>query len=512
MHTSADVRAHVRPETRPRLAGGVAGAEEVLELVETATRALADGAVDRSGPAPAGGPAAVAAMLAAQGVDLLPDNGIGAEAALRELTRLLAAGSVDPSHPWCAAHLHGPPLAVAAVADLVAAVLNPSMDSWDQAPMGSELERELTAEFARLCFPAAPSPDAVVTSGGTESNVLGLLLARQTAADQGFSVVRTVCGANAHHSVARAAWLLGLPSPIVVPCHGGRMRPDALAEVLADLYDPAIVVATAGTTDAGVIDPLPRIAELCRSANAFLHVDAAYGGGVLCSARLRPLLDGLELADTVSVDLHKFGWQPIAAGLLAVRDTKSLTALDVRAEYLNAADDTEAGLPDLLGRSLRTSRRADVFKIAVTLRALGRSGLAGLVERCCATAAELAGAVAAHPGLRLWGRPDLSTVLVRPLLADELAGELGAEAGDILVARVRRRLLEDGVAVLGRASAGPSTSDGDDGASRLWLKLTLLHPTAELRDYLPLLDIVAARAHQELESVVADLDRALVVR
>ncbi|HEU5110756.1 MAG TPA: pyridoxal-dependent decarboxylase, partial [Micromonosporaceae bacterium] len=319
--------------------------------------------------------------------------------------------------------------------------------------------------------------------------------------------------ANSHHSVARAAWLLGLPSPVVVPCHGGRMRPDALAEALAGVSEtPVIVVATAGTTDAGLIDPLPEIAEVTRAANAFLHVDAAYGGAALCSDTLRPLLDGVELADTISMDLHKFGWQPIAAGLLAVRDTKSLTALDVRAEYLNPGDDTEAGVPDLLGRSLRTSRRVDAFKIAVTLRALGRSGIGALIEHCCRTAAEVATAVDDHPALRLWGRPRLSTVLFRPLLADELAGELGPEAGDTLVARVRRRLLEDGVAVLGRAALGPSTSDGDDGTSRLWFKLTLLHPNADARDYLPLLDIVAARAHEELDAVVADLDRPLAIR
>ncbi|HEV2781216.1 MAG TPA: aminotransferase class V-fold PLP-dependent enzyme, partial [Actinophytocola sp.] len=458
----------------------------------------------------AGGPAAVAAMLATQGVDLLPERGVGASAAIGELTRLLAAGSVDPSHPWCAAHLHCPPLAVAAVADLVASVLNPSLDSWDQAPMASELERELTGGFARLCYPAAPAPDALVTSGGTESNVLGLLLARHAAAEQGSSVVRIVCGGNAHHSVARAAWLLGLPEPVVVACRGGRMRPDALADALADLYQPAVVVATAGTTDTGTVDPLPEIAEASRRANAFLHVDASYGGTALCSDRLAGLLEGLDLADTVALDLHKFGWQPIAAGLLAVRDTKSLTALDVRADYLNAADDTDAGLPDLLGRSLRTSRRLDAFKIAVTLRALGRRGVGELVERCCDAAGELAGGIEAHPALRLWGVPALSTVLFRPLLADEVAGELGADAGDALVAGVRRRLLEEGVAVLGRANSGPSTPDGDDGASRLWLKLTLLNPGAGAADYLPLLDVVAARARDELRFVVADLDRTLL--
>lgn len=492
------------------LAGGVAGAGEVRKLVEVALGAVAKGVEDRDGPAPGGGPVAVAARLA--GVELVPERGIGARQAIQELSELLAAGSADPSHPWCAAHLHTPPLAVAAAADLVAGVLNPSMDSWDQAPIASELERELTGAVARLCYPGVATPDALVTGGGTESNVLGLLLARHAAAEQGCAVVRVVCGANSHHSIARAAWLLGLPEPLVVDCQGGRMRPDSLAHVLADLYEPAVVVATAGTTDAGIIDPLPEIAEVSRRANAFLHVDAAYGGAALFSDRLRGLLEGLELADTVALDLHKLGWQPIAAGLLAVKDAKSLMALDIQADYLNPDDDIEAGLPDLLGRSLRTSRRADAFKIAVTLRALGRAGMGELVEHCCRTAGELAEEIDGHPALRLWGMPTLSTVLFRPLLADELAGELGPEAGNTLVARVRRRLLEDGTAVLGRAAIGPSTPDGDDGSNRLWLKLTLLHPHATVADYRALLDVIAERAREELGSVVAELERTLAIR
>jgi L-2,4-diaminobutyrate decarboxylase len=235
----------------------------------------------------------------------------------------------------------------------------------------------------------------------------------------------------------------------------------------AGLDRPAVVVATAGTTDTGAIDPITEIRAV--ATDAWLHVDAAYGGAALFSDRLAPLLDGVAEADSVSMDLHKFGWQPIAAGVLATR--RSLAALDVRADYLNAADDTEAGLPDLLGRSLRTSRRPDAFKIAVTLRALGRNGIGALVERCCDVAGEVADLVAAHPGLTLWARPELSTVIFRP-----------AGATDADVAGIRRRLLEDGTAVLGRA-----TVDG-----QVWLKLTLLRPGATSAEYADLLDLVAS--------------------
>ncbi|MFL6119401.1 pyridoxal phosphate-dependent decarboxylase family protein [Actinophytocola sp.] len=437
------------------LAGGVAGAKPVRELVAVALDAMATAAP--AGPVPRGGPAAVAAAVhSVIGTDLLPEHGIGEATALEELSRLLVAGSADPTHPWCAAHLHGPPLAVAAAADLVASVLNPSMDSWDQAPAASELERALTGALARLVGHA----DALITSGGTESNLLGLLLAREL-----HGAVQPVCGRTAHHSVARAAWLLGLPAPLLVDCAGGRLRVDHLGEVLAGLDRPAVVVATAGTTDTGAIDP---IAEIRAAApDAWLHVDAAYGGATLFSDRLAPLLDGIARADSVSLDLHKFGWQPIAAGVFATR--RPLSALDIRADYLNAADDTEAGLPDLLGRSLRTSRRPDAFKIAVTLRAMGRRGLGRLVEQCCDVAGEIADLVDAHPGLELWARPALSTVVFRPV---------GAGAAD--VAGIRRRLLDDGTAVLGRA-----TIDG-----QVWLKLTLLRPAATAAEYAGLLDLV----------------------
>lgn len=434
------------------LAGGVAGAKPVRELVTVALDALA--AAAPVGPVPRGGPAAVAAAV---DMDLLPDVGIGEATALDELARVLVAGSVDPTHPWCAAHLHGPPLAVSAAADLVASILNPSMDSWDQAPSASEIERALTARLARL----AGHSDAVITSGGTESNLLGLLLAREY-----LGAVQPVCGRNAHHSIARAAWLLGLPAPLVVECEGGRLRVDDLRRVLAGVDGPAVVVATAGTTDTGAIDPIARVRDA--APEAWLHVDAAYGGAALFSDRLAPLLDGVAMADSVAMDLHKFGWQPIAAGVFASRHP--LSALDVRADYLNPADDVEAGLPDLLGRSLRTSRRPDAFKIAVTLRALGRRGVGALVERCCAVADEVADVIEAHPRLELWARPTLSTVVFRPVGLD-----------DDQVAAIRRRLLDDGTAVVGRA-----TIDG-----RVWLKLTLLRPEATASEYTGLLDLVA---------------------
>ncbi len=287
--------------------------------------ALRTGAATRGGPLPAGGPDTVAARVADATGEILPD--LGEPEALRVLVTALAEGAADPAHPLCAAHLHGPPLAVAAAADLAASVLNPSLDSWDQAPAASALETLVTRTLARETGAA----DALVTTGGTESNQLAVLLAREAHG----AGLRLIHGANAHHSVPRAAWLLGLPEPVVVPAPAGTLDPAALDEALTQVPGPHLVVATAGTTDAGLIDPLPEIADRCAAHDARLHVDAAYGAGLLFSDRHRPKLAGLDAAHTVALDLHKLGWQPIAAGLLTVvADAADLAALHHRAHYL----------------------------------------------------------------------------------------------------------------------------------------------------------------------------------
>ncbi|MFC8345492.1 pyridoxal phosphate-dependent decarboxylase family protein [Streptomyces sp. NPDC057280] len=455
------------------------GPDALHPLLTEVLEALGEGARARGGPLPGGGPEAVATRLRAAVGDVLPDE--GDPEALRHVVRVLAEGSADPADPLCVAHLHCPPLAVAAAADLAASALNPSLDSWDQAPAASELEALITGAIASEVYGdalrgaglyrfAAPPrgatnphrPDALITTGGTESNQLALLLARETQGPE----VQLVCGENAHHSLPRAAWLLGMPAPIIVPTPNGTLDPAALDKAL---QGPSVVAATAGTTDAGLIDPLPEIAAVCEAHGARLHIDAAYGGGLLFSAAHRAKLTGISVADTVTLDLHKLGWQPVAAGLLAVKAPQDLAALHQRADYLNADDDTEAGLPDLLGRSLRTSRRPDVLKIAVTLKTLGRTGLGALVDQVCDRGREFADLLDAHPRFELYDRPTISTVLFRPV-----------HATDDDIAATRRHLLTTGRAVLGRARM----------EGRLWLKATLLNPHTRPDDLAALLKLV----------------------
>jgi L-2,4-diaminobutyrate decarboxylase len=455
-----------------------------------ALTAMREGAVERGGPLPSGDPSTVRSRVhEALGGEPLPQHGVGAAESLRALGSLAGWGAADASNPRCAGHLHTPPLSVAVAADTVAAALNQSLDSWDQAPAMTGLEGDVIGALGELVYGPVEPTSGVVTTGGTESNLMGLLLARSAACRRVWDVdvmrsglpphagrLRIYCSEVAHFSTQRMAGLLGLGEDCVVTVpvdEHHRMRVDELHRLLQAEpgAHPLAIVATAGTTDAGAIDPIPDIAAVAREHDGWLHVDAAYGGSALFSNRLSPLLDGISHADSVALDLHKLGWQPTAAGVFLARGAQSLAPLARQVAYLNTPADEEAGYTSLLGHSLRTTRRPDVLKIAVSLRALGREGLGMLVERCHQLAHRAAARVDTYP--------ELERVLPVTLTSVVFRYATRGRSGDVN-ALIRRDLLTSGSAVVGRCEI-----DGE-----VWLKLTLLNPDATPADVDALLDLV----------------------
>jgi glutamate/tyrosine decarboxylase-like PLP-dependent enzyme len=234
-------------------------------------------------------------------------------------------------------------------------------------------------------------------------------------------------------------------------------------------------VATAGTTDFGAIDPLPEVADLCRSFGTWLHVDAAYGGGLLASERLRPRLAGIERADSVTIDFHKTWFQPVSSSALLVRDGASLRHVTWRADYLNPRVAHGPQPPDQVDKSLQTTRRFDALKLWLTLRVMGADAIGAYVEHVVDLATQVAREVSDHPDLELAAEPTLSTVVLRHRvgLTDEIRARLHAG---------------------GRAMVAATTVDGER-----WLKLTLLNPAATLDDLRSVLDLVVD-AGRELDA------------
>jgi len=237
---------------------------------------------------------------------------------------------------------------------------------------------------ARLSFPRG-EPGGVVTAGGTESTLLGLLLAMRDAAGM---PVQVVTSRGHRPAVGRVINQLGLATPVVLDSF------DTLPEVLGGIATATAVVATVGTSDTGAIDPLLAVAKVCRLRGTWMHVDAAEAGAAVFSDRLRPLLAGLEMADSVAME-----FPVLDAGALAVRSAESLTHVRPPAH------------PD----------------ISAEFR---RELLAGELEDRCDLAADVAAEISARPRLRLLQPPVLSTVVFRPALAgDDVVANLARRTG-----------------------------------------------------------------------------------
>ncbi|MFG1860966.1 pyridoxal phosphate-dependent decarboxylase family protein [Microbispora bryophytorum] len=422
-------------------------------------------------------------------------------AALDELERVYLRDAVYFHHPRYLAHLNCPVVIPALLGEAVLSAVNSSLDTWDQSAGGTLIERRLIEWTAgRIGF--GPAADGVFTSGGTQSNLHALLLAREEAqaiAGAAPSRLRVITSAAGHFSVRRAANLLGLGPDAVVTVETDderRMRPDALARELDRCRRAGLVVmavvATAGTTDFGSIDPLPEIADLCAQAGAWLHVDAAYGCGLLVSRRRRHLLDGVERADSVTVDFHKSFFQPVSSSALLVRDGAVLRHAAHHADYLNPRRMAERGIPNQVDKSLQTTRRFDALKLWLTLRVMGPDAVGELFDEVVDRAAASYALAAADPRFEVVTRSPLSTLVFRYLPPDHLEhGDPGRELADDANLYAREALAASGEAVV----AG-TTVDG-----RHYLKFTLLNPETTLDDVAHVLDLLAGHAQRYVDDL-----------
>ncbi|QKT05902.1 aminotransferase class V-fold PLP-dependent enzyme [Gordonia sp. X0973] len=473
------------------------------QLIDAATTVAGRAPRD---PLPVGAPDEVLASVARElGAPELPEAGIGEEAALRRMAHIVHEYGLNLTHELCAAHLQPPPLSVAVAADALASATNASLDTYDSGPATLAIETWTVQTLARLA--GLPSTaGGVFGPGGSYSNLLAMLIARDRAgASRGIDIrqhgVRALgspvvlCSKVAHFSLQRACAALGLgeQAVVTVDCDDEhRMVPAALEATLdalvADDRTPVAVVATAGTTDFGTVDPLPEIAEIARRHGLWFHVDAAYGFGALFSDRFAGLLRGIGDADSITLDLHKVGWQPAAASLLLLADTNSFASLDRSVAYLNPEDDLEAGFGGQLGLTLQTTRRPDVLKVATTLLAYGRDGLGSMLEDCHNLAAHAQRRVESEPQLALVSPATLTTVVFQYLCDEPDIDQVNAE--------LRRRLISSGTALIGRTQV---RVDAADDQSRTCLKLTLLNPETSPADIERLFDEIL-RVALEVES------------
>jgi L-2,4-diaminobutyrate decarboxylase len=446
---------------------------------------------------PYGGKSPVA-LAEALGTDFLPRQQASAEGIAKTL-RTVVSNSVAVSNPLTAAHLHCPPLLAALAAEVLISALNQSMDSFDQAPIATVVEQRM---IRWLCAEAGlpVTASGTFTTGGSQSNYMGLLLARDAFLQKNWNWsaqksglppearrIRVLCSEAAHFTVEKSASQLGLGTDAVIRVDVDshfRMNSSALRSGLQALKNqgllPMAVVATAGATDFGSIDPLPEIAALVQEARAWLHVDAAYGGALLFSAQHRNRLAGIEMADSLAIDFHKLLWQPIPCSAFLVHDARYFEVIKLHADYLNPEIHEEEGIPNLVTTSLLTSRRFDALKLWISFQALGREKLAAMIDRTIMLANHAATVIGATRDLELVCEPQLSTVVFRsvPSAAESDPDRINSE--------IRQKLFDSGAAVIGHTRV----------RGRQCLKLTCMNPAATEADVEKLIALIRSQGRE----------------
>lgn len=439
-------------------------------------------------------------------------EGVGVQKSLDHLVEIFLNPSLKVHHPHSLAHLHCPTMVASQIAEVLINATNQSMDSWDQSPAGSIMEEHLI-DWLRQKAGYGEGTSGVFTSGGTQSNLMGVLLARDWAIashwknedDSEWSVqrdgipadamkkVKVICSENAHFSVQKNMAMMGMgfQSVVTVPSNANaQMDVVALEQTLAQLKTEgkiaACIVATAGTTDAGAIDDLKAIRKLADEYQAWLHVDAAWGGALLLSKDYRHFLDGIELTDSITLDFHKHFFQTISCGAFLLKDPANYRFIDYKANYLNSEYDEEHGVPNLVAKSLQTTRRFDALKLWFTVEALGEELYASMIDHGVKLTKAVEQYINDTASLEMLVPSQFASVLFRVVpegYPTEFVDALNQNVADELFAR--------GEANIGVTKVGDKQS----------LKMTTLSPIATLENVKALLAQVLAEANRIKEAI-----------
>ena len=317
-----------------------------------------------------------------------PAQGQDFDSILDDLGRNVLPFASRCDHPAYFAFVPGSGTWPGALGDLIASALNIYAGSWQESAGPSSVELVVLDWFKQwIGYPAEAA--GVLVSGGSAANMTALACAREARLGAMSDRAVAYISDQAHSSMVRAARVLGFrPDQVrVLPVDDDfRMRPDTLVPAMAaDRLAgrrPLFVAASAGSTNTGAVDPLLELAAVCREQNVWFHVDAAYGGFAALTERGRRLLSGIEAADSITLDPHKWLYQPFECGSLLVRDGDLLRrAFEITPDYLKDAQ-AATGEVNFADLSIQLTRMSRALKLWVSLRYFGIDAFRATVDRC----------------------------------------------------------------------------------------------------------------------------------
>jgi glutamate/tyrosine decarboxylase-like PLP-dependent enzyme len=356
--------------------------------------------------------------------DRLQDESLDPVSVIEQLASAADPGLVASQGPRYFGFVTGGSVPVAVAADWLTSAWDQNTALYVMSPAAAAVEHVVAGWLLDLLKLPRECTVGFVT-GATMANVTALAAARhevlrragwdvEAQGLQGAPRVTVIAGAGAHVSIQAATRLLGLGGSTVVTVEAdgqGRLRPDALRAALAGVHGPAIVCAQAGNVNTGAFDPFAEISPITTARGAWLHVDGAFGLWAAASAPFAHLVRGVDAADSWTVDAHKWLNVPYDSGFAIVKHAAAhRAAMSLTAAYLTRAPGEQR---DGMDWTPESSRRARAVPIYAALRALGRRGLADLIERCCRCARRMAEGLAVERGVQILNEVSLNQVLVR---------------------------------------------------------------------------------------------------
>jgi glutamate/tyrosine decarboxylase-like PLP-dependent enzyme len=393
----------------------------------------------------------------------LPERGQDPEAIVGEWNEKVVPAASHNTSPRYFGFVMGSGTPMGVLADALAAAVNMNTGGWKPAPSGTEVERRTVRWIAEM-IGYDPDCGGLFTSGGTMANVTGILAGLRATADydtkaNGLQAAERsgeftvyVADHEGHSSIYRVAELLGLGNHAVrpVPSHGDfTMDVDALERRLdedeADGREPFCVVAQVGSINVGAIDPLERIARVCEERDLWFHADGACGAVGAVLPEKRPLYRGIERADSITLDPHKWLYVPYDCGCLLVRDRELLaSAFAMDAAYLEGTLPTEYEGLDYYELGPQMSRGFRALKVWMSLKHYGLEGYRALLGRNVACAEHLDGLVRSADDFEALHEPTLYIYSFRYAPADlRRAPERDAEAIDAYLDALNQRVADE---------------------------------------------------------------------
>lgn len=324
--------------------------------------------------------------------------------ALNKVVAALREFQVHTPHPRYFGLFNPAPTTMGIAADALVAAFNPQLAAWSHNPFANEVERHLLRSFGRRFGYDPASTDGTFASGGAEANHTALLTALVRAfpeyAQKGARALprqpALYVSAESHHSFLKAARLSGIGTDAVREIEvdeGLRMRTDALAARIerdrAEGFEPFMIAATVGTTNSGAVDPLVEIADIAAREKMWWHADAAWGGAAILLPELRYLLEGIERADSITFDAHKWFSVPMGAGLYLTRHEGVMEQTFRIANSYMPRESEELKTIDPYAHSMQWSRRFTGLKVFMSLMVAGWEGYEAAVRHQTAMGDEL---------------------------------------------------------------------------------------------------------------------------